>query len=417
MVTVITGGTLIDGRGGEPTQGASVVVNEQGRIEDVGRTDSFPKGAKVIDVAGKTIMPGLIDCHAHLFVDLKPFHELALTPPSLRVLQATENAKATLDGGVTSIRDTSGTPLGFKMAAEQGLIPAPRLRIAVAPLSQTGGHADLTLPSGIVYPLLPLADGVEWPNGICDGVSEVRKAARAVLRAGADFIKIMTSGGVLSPGDQPTYAQFTREETAAIVYEARAQGKTVASHAQATEGIRIAVESGVESIEHGIYLDESVVDLMKKRDTFLVPTLQFPKAAIRRGEESPGSVLPESMLKAREVIDDHRASIRMAIESGVKIAMGTDASVERHGNNAEELELLVETGMTPMQAIVAATKTAAECAHMDSDVGTLESGKFADLLVVDGNPLEDISLLQHKARLLMIMQGGVALKDAVTQAA
>ena len=414
MVTVITGGTLIDGTGREPTQRASVVVNEQGRIEDVGRTDGFPKGAKVIDVAGKTIMPGLIDCHVHLFVDLKPFHELALTPPSLRVLQAAQNAKATLEAGVTSIRETAGTPLGFKMAASQGLIPAPRMRISIAPLSQTGGHDDFTLPSGIQYPILPLADGVEWPDVVCDGVSEVRKAARAVLRAGADFIKIDSSGGVLSPSDEPTYAQFTREETAAIVYEARAQGKTVASHAQATEGIRNAVESGVESIEHGIYLDESVVDLMKKRDTFLVPTLQFPKAAIRRGEESPGSVLPESMRKAREVIDDHRASIRMAIESGVKIAMGTDASIERHGNNAEELELLVETGMTPMQAIVAATKTAAECAHMDSDVGTLEPGKFADLLVVDGNPLEDISLLQDKARLLMILQGGVARKDSLS---
>ena len=416
MFTVMMGGTLIDGTGREPTQRASVVVNEQGRIEDVGRTDSFPRGAKVVDVAGKTIMPGLIDCHVHLFVDLKPLHELALTPPSLRVLQAAQNAKATLDAGVTSIRETSGTPLGFKMAASQGLIPAPRMTISIAPLSQTGGHGDFTLPSGIQHPLLPLADGIEWPNVVCDGVSEVRKAARAVLRAGADFIKIMSSGGVLSPSDEPTSTQFTREEIAAIVYEARAQGKTVASHAQATEGIRGAVESGVESIEHGIYLDESVVDLMKKRGTFLVPTLQAPLAGIRRGEESPGSVLPESMRKARGIIDDHRASIRLAIESGVKIAMGTDAGVGHHGNNAEELELLVETGMTPMQAIVAATKTAAECAHMDSDVGTLEPGKFADLLVVDGDPLEDISLLQDKAHLLMILQGGMARKDSLSRA-
>lgn len=416
MIQALTGGLLIDGTGRDPIENASIIIDEHGRIQDVGNIDSFPKGVVVTDVGGRTIMPGLIDCHVHFFVDLLPLQELAMMPVSLRTLRAAQNAKATLDAGVTSIRETSGTPLGFKMAAEQGLIPAPRMKISIAPLSQTGGHGDFLLPGGLEHPLLPSGNLVEWPNVVCDGVPEVQKAARSVLRAGADFIKIMSSGGVLSPSDEPTHTQFTKEEIAAIVYEAKAQGKFVASHAQATEGIRNAVECGVESIEHGIYLDESVIALMKERGTFLVPTLQAPHGGIRRGEESPGSVLPQSMRKARDVIDDHRNSISMAIEAGVKVAMGTDAGVDHHGNNAEELRLLVDAGMTPMQALVAATKTSSECAHMDNLVGTLQPGKFADLLVVDGNPLDDVSILEDKSNLLMILQGGRAHKNFLSAA-
>jgi imidazolonepropionase-like amidohydrolase len=287
------------------------------------------------------------------------------------------------------------------------------MRIAVALLSQTGGHGDFLLPSGIVHPLMFPPAPPEWPNGICDGVDDVRKTVRSVLRAGADLIKLCSTGGVLSPSDEPGATQFTREEIAVMVYEARAQGKPCAAHAQGTEGIRNAVVSGVESIEHGIYLDESVIDEMKERGTFLVPTLQAPVAAVRRGEEKRGSVLPQSMRKAREVIDDHRASIRMAAESGVRIAMGTDAGVGEHGTNAEELELMVDTGMTPMQAIVAATRTASQCIRMDGDVGTLEPGKLADLLVVDGDPLDNVGVLQDSSRLLLIMQGGRAHKDLI----
>ncbi len=410
----LTGGLLIDGTGKEPVANATVVIDDDGRIAWAGQTDSRPADAEVIDVSGMTIMPGLIDCHVHLFVDLKPMHELALVPPSLRVVQASLNARATLDAGITTIRDTGGTPLGFKLAAQRGLIPAPRMKISVSIVSQTGGHTDFLLPGGIQYPLLPSGNELEWPNGVCDGVEEVRKTTRSILRAGADFIKLCSTGGVLSPSDEPGSTQFTREEIAVMVYEAKAQGKTCAAHAQATEGIRNAVESGVESIEHGIYLDESVIEAMKERGTFLVATLVAPLWGERRAEQEPGSVLPESLRKAREVKRYHSESFRLAVESGVRIAMGTDTGVGPHGTNLEELCLMVEHGMEPSQAIVAATKTASECLHMDNDIGTLEVGKLADLLVVNGNPLDDIGLLEDKSNLLMILQGGRPHKDIVT---
>ena len=411
---VITGGLLIDGTGRDPVQDGGVVIDDEGRITQAGKLIDRPVGAEVVDVAGKTIMPGLIDCHVHFFIDIKPMHELALTPISLRVIEATRNAKATLDAGIITVRDAAGAPAGFKLAVERGLIAAPRMRISVIALSQTGGHGDTLLPSGMHLPLFPEGNPEEWPNRICDGVDEVRKTTRAALRAGADFVKLMSSGGVMSPSDEPESTQFSREEIAVMVYEARAQGKTCMAHAQATEGIRNAIVCGVESIEHGIYLDESVIAEMKARGTFLVPTLQAPLSGIRRGEQQPGSVLPQSMHKAREVVEVHKASIRMAIESGVRIAMGTDAAVGYHGTNAEELRLMVESGMTPMQAILAATRTASECVHMSEDIGTLEPGKLADLLVVDGNPLADISILEDQSNLLMIMQGGRAYKDRVT---
>ena len=261
--------------------------------------------------------------------------------------------------------------------------------------------------------MLPWTNPVEWPNGICDGVEEVRKAVRFILRAGADFIKLCSTGGVLSPSDKPNSTQFTREEISVMVYEARAQGKTCAAHAQGTEGVRNAVECGVESIEHGIYLDESVMEKMKRRGTFLVPTLVAPILGQRLAEQQPGILLPEAVRKAIEVQEAHRQSFRMAVESGVRIAMGSDTGVGPHGTNVEELRLMVENGMTPMEAIVASTKTASECIHLDHETGTLEPGKLADLLVVEGNPSDDVTLLEDKSKLLMIMQGGRTHKDLI----
>jgi imidazolonepropionase-like amidohydrolase len=411
---VVTNGVLIDGTGREPVPNAAVVIDDDGRVTSAGRLDNPPRDAEVIDVSGRTIMPGLIDCHVHLFAEMKPMLDIALTPLSLRVIEAIQHAKATLDAGVTTVRDASGTPIGFKMAAERGLIAAPRMRISVSALSQTGGHGDTLMPSGTHAPVLPMGGSFEWPETICDGVEEVRKAVRGVLRAGADFVKLHATGGVLSPSDEPGATQFSREEIAVMVAEAAAQGKTCMAHAQGTEGIRNAVLCGVESIEHGIYLDESVVAEMKSRDTFLVPTLVAPIWVERHAERQEGVVMPQSLRKTREVQGAHRESFRMAVESGVRIAMGTDAAVGEHGTNAEELRLMVENGMTPMQAIVASTRTASECVHMADDVGTLEAGKLADLLVVDGNPLDDIGVLEDKDRLLLIMQGGTAHKDLVT---
>src|SRR6185295_3832483 len=234
----------------------------------------------------------------------------------------------------------------------------------------------------------------EMPHTVVDGVDQVRKASREVLRAGADQIKVHTSGGVMSPNDEPGATGFSPDEIAAIVYEARAAGKTVMAHAQATQGIKNAVLGGIDSIEHGIYLDEEVIAAMKQRGTFFVPTLVAPLWVMRRAEKDPSSVPPYALRKAREVAGDHQESFRLAVERGVKIAMGTDTGVGPHGTNAEELERMVGGGMTPMQAIVATTKIAAECARLASITGTLEVGKRADVLGVDGDPLGDVAVLQ-----------------------
>jgi imidazolonepropionase-like amidohydrolase len=406
--TAIVNGTLIDGTGRDPVPGATVLIEGE-RLEKVGAGIDPPRGAEVIDAGGRTVMPGLIDSHVHLYAWPASMQENALVPPTLRSFMAAKNARDTLDAGVTTVRDAGGAPLGFKLAIERGLIPGPRIRISVGALSQTGGHGDGMLPSGIRSRLLG-ETSFERPETIVDGPEEVRKAVRLLLRAGADFIKLHATGGVMSPSDEPDHTQFSQEEIEVMVRTAAAAGKTCLAHAQGTPGIKNAVRAGVQSIEHGIWLDDEVIGEMKRRSTFLVATLVAPLWVVRRGEKDPGNVLPQSLRKARDVKDDHWASFRRAAEAGLRIAMGTDSGVGPHGHNAEELSVMVECGLTPMQAIVASTKTASECVRMEKDVGTLEPGKYADLLVVDGDPLSDIGLLQDRSRICLIMQGGRAHK-------
>ena len=410
MTVAITNATLIDGTGRDPVRGATVVVDD-GRIVSAGTGDP-PGDADVIDAGGRTVMPGMIDCHVHLYFEPSTLQERLLTPPTLRSFMAARNAKATLDAGITSVRDAGGAPLGFKLAIERGLIPGPRMKISVTALSQTAGHADQLLPSGLRTRLIG-GTGSEWPENVVDGPENVRKTVRELIRAGADFIKLCSTGGVLSPTDEPTHTQFTPDEIAVMVYEARAAGKTCMAHAQGTDGIKNAVRAGVESIEHGIYVDDEVIDEMKQRGTFLVPTLVAPVWVLRNAEKMPGSVLPQAIRKDKEVMVDHKRNIAHAIASGARVAMGTDSGVGEHGSNAEELQLMVECGMSPMQAIVATTKVASECIHMQDAVGTLEAGKLADLLVVDGDPLADITVLQDKERIALIMQGGRIHKNAM----
>jgi len=298
------------------------------------------------------------------------------------------------------------TTRGVKMAVERGLFPGPRMRIAVTPLSQTGGHGDSLMPSGVNVSVMD----PERPIGVVDGIDNIRRVTREVLRAGADQIKIMTSGGVLSPNDEPGATGFSPEEIAAVVYEAHAAGKTVMSHAQAMQGIKNAVVAGVESIEHGIYLSEEICAEMKKRGTYLVATLVAPLWVVRRAEKDPSSMPPYAIRKAKEVAEAHTRSFRMAVEKGVRIAMGTDTGVGPHGSNAEEIAVMVENGMTPMQAIVATTKTAAECARVDKLVGTIEPGKRADLVGLRGDPLANIALFKDKASVAFVMKDGVTHK-------
>lgn len=383
---------------------------EDGAIRSFG--DAAPKGAQVIDASALTVMPGMIDSHVHLWSNAEALQDRLLVPFSLNVARALANAKTTLDHGFTTVRDAGGTPRGVKMAIERGLFPGPRLRIAVTALSQTGGHGDGLMPSGVRVSFFP--DSPEHPMGVTDGVESVRQTTRAVLRAGADQIKIMTSGGVLSPNDEPGATGFTPEEIAAVVYEAHASGKTVMSHAQAMQGIKNAVLAGVESIEHGIYLTEEICAEMKKRGTFLVATLIAPMWVLRRAEKDPSSMPPYAVRKSKEVIDDHKKAFRMAVEMGVAIAMGTDTGVGPHGTNAEELALMVQNGLTPMQAIVATTKTAAECVRLGKQVGTLEVGKRGDLIAVAGDPLSDIAVLQDRDKIRLVLKDGNVAKDLLS---
>ena len=246
---------------------------------------------------------------------------------------------------------------------------------------------------------------------VVDGVDEARRGVRQLIRAGADHIKMMTYGGVMSPGSDPGRPGFGRDEIAAIVAEARAAGRTTMSHAQASAGILNAVVSGVDSIEHGVFLTEEICHEMVARSAYLVPTLVAPLWVIRRAERDPGSVPAWAVAKGRAVVGAHKENFRLAVEMGVTIAMGTDHGVGPHGTNAEELAVMVEGGMTPMQAIVASTSVAARCCRVDHLVGTIAPGLLADLLAIDGDPLSDITGLQDAARLRLIMQDGRAHKQ------
>ncbi len=294
--------------------------------------------------------------------------KLSLSPEANSV----EYMRRTLDAGITSVRDAGGADVGMKQAVETGVVVGPRMQISTAVLTITGGHVDFWMRSGNEFQLLPAYPG--FPDGRCDGVDGVRKTVREVLRAGADVVKICTTGGVMSPTDHPDFTQFSPEEIEVVVREAAyRRGIKVMAHAQGVEGIKNAVRAGVHSIEHGIYLDDEAIELMLEHDTFLVPTLLAPAEVVEKGEEV--GMPAHAIRKAREVIDVHKDSIRRAHEAGAKIAMGTDAGVMPHGTNLRELGLMVDVGMTPMEAIVATTKTAAECLGWQDRVGTVEVGR------------------------------------------
>jgi imidazolonepropionase-like amidohydrolase len=378
---VFTGGQVLDGTGAEVT--AADVVVEDGRIVDIG---PGLDGEESVDVSGRTILPGLFDCHTHVVVSSIDTMRLLQTPFSYRFFQAAQNLEATLRIGITTVRDAGGADLGVKQAVEDGLVPGPRMHISLSMLSQTGGHGDGWMPyGGTVRALLTHHPGV--PETIVDGTDEMRHKVRELIRMGADVIKVATSGGVLSPRDKPTHAHFRLEELEVLVEEANAAGIFVMAHAQAAPGIKNAIRAGIRSIDHGIYLDDEAIQLMLDRGTWLVPTLVAPRGVIDAADA--GASIPEaSVAKAREVVETHAASFAKAVAAGVKVAMGTDSGVTPHGQNLRELALMVEGGMTPMQAIEATTRSAAELMGLEDDLGTLEPGKRADLVLVDGDPLD-----------------------------
>lgn len=349
-------------------------------------------GDEVIDCTGMSVVPGLFDCHVHVMARDLNVARTEQQAFSLQYFEAGRNLSLLLDQGITSARDAAGADLGVKQAIEHKLIEGPRLQIAIVMLSQTGGHSDLHLPSGgersvpmmLEHPGRPrsIVDGVDGPGG-------VRRGVREVLRAGADVIKIATTGGVMSLGDDPRHSHFRDDELAAIVAEAAAAETYVFAHAQGTEGIKAALRHGVRSIEHGYYLDDEAVALMLKHEAWLVPTLSATRAII---DAAAGGVpIPaESLALAQEALEAHRASFALAVNAGVKVAMGTDTPPywSPSAGNLDELGLMTEaSSMSAIEAWRTATSSAAKLLGHD-DLGVIEPGALADIVVVDGDLLD-----------------------------
>ncbi len=409
--TAIRGAQVIDGTGRDPLTNATVVVVD-GRIASVKVRGAVPRGATVIDGTGMSLLPGLIDTHVHFLFDGSNLVQRLMTPFSLSLYEAIPRAAQTLAGGVTTVRDAGYAPAGLRDAIARGLFPGPRMQVAVTILSQTGGHSDQSMPCGVCLNI----DSPELPPNVVDGVDAMRQRVREILRAGADWIKVCATGGVLSPTDSPQASQFTEAELRAAVEEGAAHGNVeVMAHAQGTRGIKNAIRAGVRSIEHGIWLDDEAIQMMIDRDVYLVPTLVAPLQVIRRAEADPSTMPDYAVRKARQVIADHQASFRRAVAAGVTVAMGTDSGVGPHGQNAEELALMVAGGMTPMAAIVATTRNAATLLKLGHEVGTVEAGKLADLILVAGDPLADITVLQSHDHIPLVMQSGTIAKNLAAE--
>ncbi|HEY4600610.1 MAG TPA: amidohydrolase family protein [Cerasibacillus sp.] len=408
--TIIKNGTLIDGNGNAPIEDAVVVIEDE-KIVYAGPKSQYIEtgGEKVLDAQGGTIVPGMIDSHVHMTLEYAPLEQRLASPFSYMFYKAADYLKATLHAGVTSVRDALGTDYGVKKAVEEGLIVGPRMQLSINALTITGGHGDGYTVSGNEIDLMP-SGYPGMPSGKCDGVEEVRKKTREMLRAGAEVIKVHATGGVLSPTDHPEFTQFSLEELKVIVEEGRFRKNVkVMAHAQGAEGIKNAVKAGVHSIEHGIFIDDEAIELMLKNGTYLVPTLLAPVAVLETAEQVG---MPKTAVdKSKDVIEYHKASFQKAYKAGVKIAMGTDAGVMKHGTNLRELGLMVDAGMTPMDAIIASTKTAAQCLEWDEQLGTIEEGKLADLIIVEKNPLEDIYALANNDQIKVVIKHGKVEKD------
>jgi len=399
----IRAGTLIDGTGAAPVRNAVIVIRGD-RIESVGAGVRAPAGSRVVDLSSYTILPGFIDAHVHLAsrpLGVGDFvHRTVTDDEGDDALWGAANARATLLAGFTTVRDVGSdhfADLALERAIDAGRVPGPRMIAAGHLVGISGGHCDADgfAPGALGGERGPL-------EGIANSPDQVRAAVRMQVKYGAGVIKLCATGGVLSPGDEIGAQQMTEEEMRTAVETARMLGRRVAAHAHGTEGIKAAVRAGVTSIEHGSFLDEEAARMMVQRGTWLVPTL-FAGWSV--GTPEAAARLPAWMAeKGRRAWEAMQRSIRLAVAGGVKIALGTDAGVDPHGQNAREFELLVSVGgMTPMQAIQAGTMGSATLLGMEHDVGSLEAGKYADLVAVRGDPLADITTLQHPG---FVMKGG-----------
>jgi len=402
QVVAIRAGALIDGTGAPPVRNAVIVIRGD-RIEAVGSSVRVPPGARVIDLSRYTVLPGFIDAHVHLAsrpLGVGDFvHRGVTDDEGDDALWGAANARATLLAGFTTVRDVGSSSfanIALMRAIDAGRLMGPRMVTAGHLIGISGGHCDL---DGYAAYVVPERGPLE---GIATGVDQVREAVRLQVKYGATVIKICATGGVLSQGDQIGAQQMTEDEMRAAVETAQMLGRRVAAHAHGIAGIKAAIRAGVTSIEHGSILDAEAVRMMVEHGTWLVPTL-FAGWSV--GSPEAAARLPAWMAeKGRAAWEAMQHSIRLAVQGGVRIALGTDAGVDPHGQNAREFELLVSYGgMSPLQAIQAGTVNAATLLGMEHDVGSLESGKYADVVAVPGDPLADITVLQHPA---FVMKGG-----------
>ncbi len=387
---IIKGGLFFDGKN-SPQEGLALIL-EENMVQDVVPVGNLPteNDATIIDAAGCTVLPGLIDCHVHITSagDADSSGE-RLEPDTALALRGANNARILLESGFTTVRNMGSRnqiDIQIKRAIESGYIVGPRLITSGMCICMTGGHG--------------------WMGGReVDGADEARKGAREQLRAGAEVIKIMATGGVMTPGVEPGSAQLTIEEMRAAVEEAHKAGRKTATHAQGTTGIKNAIRAGLDSIEHGIFLDDEAIEMMLERNVALVPTLVAPHHIVKGGVEA--GVPAYAVTKANYVYKSHIESFKKALKAGVTIAFGTDCGtpLNRPGANALEFQLMVEAGMTPLQALTAATSTAAQVCDRPN-VGSLAKGKLADVVIVQGDVLADVTLLQDKTNIKYVIKDG-----------
>jgi imidazolonepropionase-like amidohydrolase len=394
-------GHLLDVKSGKTLNDQTLVV-EDGKIVSSGASAEakIPNDAVRIELPNATVLPGLIDTHTHLTMDPKFGYETLALSTSRQALTGAKNARLTLLAGFTTVRNVGAkefSDVALRDAINAGDVPGPRMLVSGPPLSITGGHCDNNM--------LPF-EYHATSDGVADGIAAVQHKVRENIKYGADLIKVCATGGVLSLGDNPQHSQFTLEEMKAIVADAHRLGRKVAAHAHGAEGIRWAAEAGVDSVEHGSYIDDAGIAAMKEHGTYLVPTLYLGDWMI---DNAGLTRLPAPLLaKAKEVIPAARKNIAHAFAAGVKVALGTDAAVYPHGLNAHEFETMVKLGLTPLQSIQAGTVNAADLLGWSGKVGTLEPGAWADIVAVDGDPLKDITTLQ---RMKFVMKGGEVVKN------
>jgi imidazolonepropionase-like amidohydrolase len=398
---VIHAGHVLDVKTGKTLTDHMILI-EDGKIvsvQDAANAKS-PAGAARIELPNATLLPGLIDAHTHLTMDPKfGYEELGISVPR-QTLTGAKNARVTLQAGFTTVRNVAAegySDVALRDAINAGDVPGPRMLVSGPPLSITGGHGDQNL--------LPFAYHAK-SESICDSPWACRAQVRENIKYGSDLIKIMASGGVLSKGDDPQASQFTLEEMKAIVDEAHRLGRKVAAHAHGAQAIVWASEAGVDSIEHGSYIDDTGIAEMKKNGTYLVPTLYLGDWFLVNAEKN--HVPDFLMVKAKAVIPAARQNIAHAFASGVRVAFGTDAAVYPHGLNAHEFAVMVKLGLTPLQAIQASTINAADLLGWSGKVGSLEPGAWADVIAVDGDPLKDVTVLEH---VKFVMKGGEVVRN------